>query len=88
MDAKSRACLIRHRRALERDIKTSYIMDCMVSDQVLTLQEEEKVKQQVESSMGFFVVCFFLFFFNFSRLLVCFMVLSKNYCCQSLLHYK
>uniref|UniRef100_A0A8C3LUH8 Apoptotic protease-activating factor 1 n=1 Tax=Chrysolophus pictus TaxID=9089 RepID=A0A8C3LUH8_CHRPC len=46
MDAKSRTCLIRHRQALEKDIKTSYIMDCMVSDQVLTLQEEEKVKQQ------------------------------------------
>lgn len=58
MDAKSRTCLIRHRQALEKDIKTSYIMDCMVSDQVLTLQEEEKVKQQVESS-GFFFDFFF-----------------------------
>ncbi|OXB76931.1 UNVERIFIED_CONTAM: hypothetical protein H355_002402 [Colinus virginianus] len=46
MDAKSRMCLIRNRQALEKDIKTSYIMDCMVADQVLTLQEEEEVKLQ------------------------------------------
>lgn len=37
-----------NRQALENDIKTSYIMDRMISDEVLTLQEEERVKQQVE----------------------------------------
>uniref|UniRef100_A0A8C2T297 Apoptotic protease-activating factor 1 n=1 Tax=Coturnix japonica TaxID=93934 RepID=A0A8C2T297_COTJA len=51
MDAKSRMCLIMNRQALEKDIKTSYIMDCMVADQVLTLQEEEKVKQQERAAM-------------------------------------
>ncbi|OWK63053.1 Apoptotic protease-activating factor 1 [Lonchura striata] len=35
-----------NRQALENDIKTSYIMDRMISDEVLTLQEEERVKQQ------------------------------------------
>ncbi|XP_062424374.1 apoptotic protease-activating factor 1 isoform X4 [Rhea pennata] len=46
MDVKSRNYLLLNRHALEKDIKTSYIMDHMIADQVLTLQEEEKVKQQ------------------------------------------
>ncbi|NXF44682.1 APAF factor, partial [Oceanites oceanicus] len=46
MDVKSRNYLLMNRQALEKDIKTSYIMDRMISDEVLTLQEEEKVKQQ------------------------------------------
>lgn len=48
MDVKSRNYLLMNRQALENDIKTSYIMDRMISDEVLTLQEEERVKQQVE----------------------------------------
>ncbi|NXW18482.1 APAF factor, partial [Circaetus pectoralis] len=46
MDVKSRNYLLTNRQALEKDIKTSYIMDRMISDEVLTLQEEERVKQQ------------------------------------------
>ncbi|XP_073183556.1 apoptotic protease-activating factor 1 isoform X13 [Lepidochelys kempii] len=46
MDVKSRNHLLLNHEALERDIKTSYIMDHMVADEVLTLQEEEKVKAQ------------------------------------------
>ncbi|XP_075564069.1 apoptotic protease-activating factor 1 isoform X6 [Pelecanus crispus] len=46
MDVKSRNYLLKNRQALEKDIKTSYIMDHMISDEVLTLQDEEKVKQQ------------------------------------------
>ncbi|RMC03227.1 hypothetical protein DUI87_20421 [Hirundo rustica rustica] len=46
MDVKSRNYLLMNRQALENDIKTSYIMDRMISDEVLTLQEEERVKQQ------------------------------------------
>ncbi|XP_077034841.1 apoptotic protease-activating factor 1 isoform X3 [Agelaius phoeniceus] len=46
MDVKSRNYLLMNRQALENDIKTSYIMDHMISDEVLTLQEEERVKQQ------------------------------------------
>lgn len=48
MDVKSRNHLLLNRLALERDIKTSYVMDHMITDQVLTLQEEEKVKAQVK----------------------------------------
>lgn len=67
MDVKSRNYLLMNRQALERDIKTSYIMDRMISDEVLTLQEEERVKQQVESTLLFiflvyshvFLFCFF-----------------------------
>uniref|UniRef100_A0A8C6G2J3 Apoptotic protease-activating factor 1 n=1 Tax=Moschus moschiferus TaxID=68415 RepID=A0A8C6G2J3_MOSMO len=46
MDAKARNCLLQHRQALERDIKTSYIMDHMISNGVLTVSEEEKVKNE------------------------------------------
>ncbi|XP_076967766.1 apoptotic protease-activating factor 1 isoform X5 [Tamandua tetradactyla] len=46
MDAKARNSLLQHREALERDIKTSYIMDHMISDGVLTVLEEEKVKNE------------------------------------------
>ncbi|XP_042848908.1 apoptotic protease-activating factor 1 isoform X2 [Panthera tigris] len=46
MDAKARNCLLQHREALEKDIKTSYIMDCMINDGVLTVSEEEKVKNE------------------------------------------
>uniref|UniRef100_A0A7N5KQ79 Apoptotic peptidase activating factor 1 n=1 Tax=Ailuropoda melanoleuca TaxID=9646 RepID=A0A7N5KQ79_AILME len=46
MDAKARNCLLQHREALERDIKTSYIMDRMINDGVLTVSEEEKVKNE------------------------------------------
>uniref|UniRef100_A0A8C2VC36 Apoptotic peptidase activating factor 1 n=1 Tax=Chinchilla lanigera TaxID=34839 RepID=A0A8C2VC36_CHILA len=46
MDAKARNCLLQHREALEKDIKTSYIMDHMISDGVLTISEEERVKNQ------------------------------------------
>uniref|UniRef100_A0A8C6Z945 Apoptotic protease-activating factor 1 n=1 Tax=Nothoprocta perdicaria TaxID=30464 RepID=A0A8C6Z945_NOTPE len=51
MDVKSRNYLLLNRQALEKDIKTSYIMDHMIADQVLTLQEEEKVKQQERAAM-------------------------------------
>ncbi|XP_044770663.1 apoptotic protease-activating factor 1 isoform X2 [Neomonachus schauinslandi] len=46
MDAKARNCLLQHREALEKDIKTSYIMDRMINDGVLTVLEEEKVKNE------------------------------------------
>lgn len=50
MDAKARNCLLQHRKALEKDIKTSYIMDCMISDGGLTISEEEKVRNEVKVS--------------------------------------
>lgn len=50
MDAKARNCLLQHREALEKDIKTSYIMDHMISAGVLTVSEEEKVKNEVKLS--------------------------------------
>ncbi|TFK03381.1 Apoptotic protease-activating factor 1 [Platysternon megacephalum] len=46
MDVKSRNHLLLNHEALVRDIKTSYVMDHMIADEVLTLQEEEKVKAQ------------------------------------------
>lgn len=64
MDAKARNCLLQHREALERDIKTSYIMDHMISNGVLTVSEEEKVKNEVKSSEA--ACAFFLIFKKFS----------------------
>ncbi|XP_068951171.1 apoptotic protease-activating factor 1 [Petaurus breviceps papuanus] len=46
MDAKARNCLLQHKEALERDIKTSYLMDHLISDRVLSLSEEEKIRVQ------------------------------------------
>uniref|UniRef100_A0A8U7NSN0 Apoptotic peptidase activating factor 1 n=1 Tax=Corvus moneduloides TaxID=1196302 RepID=A0A8U7NSN0_CORMO len=51
MDVRSRNYLLMNRQALENDIKTSYIMDHMISDEVLTLQEEERVRQQERAAM-------------------------------------
>ncbi|XP_042326099.1 apoptotic protease-activating factor 1 isoform X1 [Sceloporus undulatus] len=47
MDLKARSHLLQNCEALERDIKTSYIMDHMITDGVLTLQEEETVKSVI-----------------------------------------
>ncbi|XP_034982780.1 apoptotic protease-activating factor 1 isoform X1 [Zootoca vivipara] len=46
MDMMARSYLLQNCEALERDIKTSYIMDHMIADEALTLLEEEKVKAQ------------------------------------------
>lgn len=62
MDAKARNCLLQHREALEKDIKTSYIMDCMINDGVLTVSEEEKVKNEVKPSEAVFAIKFFFSF--------------------------
>uniref|UniRef100_A0A4W3IY60 Apoptotic protease-activating factor 1 n=1 Tax=Callorhinchus milii TaxID=7868 RepID=A0A4W3IY60_CALMI len=44
MEERTRSCLLRHRSALEQDIKTSYIMDHLISEDVLTVVDEQKVK--------------------------------------------
>uniref|UniRef100_A0A8C5MZN3 Apoptotic protease-activating factor 1 n=1 Tax=Leptobrachium leishanense TaxID=445787 RepID=A0A8C5MZN3_9ANUR len=49
MDEKPRSLLLQNREALAKDIRTSYIMDHMISDGILTLQEEESVKSQATS---------------------------------------
>nr|XP_056711153.1 apoptotic protease-activating factor 1 [Euleptes europaea] len=46
MDLDARSYLRQNFKSLERDIKTSYIMDHMIADEALTLQDEEKVKAQ------------------------------------------
>lgn len=42
-----RSCLLRARHKLEQDIKPTYLMDHMISDGVLTSDEEEKIRTQV-----------------------------------------
>lgn len=47
LDEASRSCLLRFRHRLEQDIKPSYLMDHMISDGVISVDEEEKVRIQV-----------------------------------------
>lgn len=47
LEERARSCLLRFRHKLEQDIKPSYLMDHMVSDGVLTVDEEEKIRTQV-----------------------------------------
>ncbi|XP_073694166.1 apoptotic protease-activating factor 1 [Garra rufa] len=43
MEERARSCLLRSKATLEQDIKASYLMDHMVSDGVLTNDEEARV---------------------------------------------
>ncbi|XP_072528597.1 apoptotic protease-activating factor 1 [Salminus brasiliensis] len=43
MEERARSCLLRSRGTLEQDIKASYLMDHMISDGVLTGDEEDRV---------------------------------------------
>lgn len=47
MEERARSCLLRSRPNLEADIKAAYLMDHMISDGVLTNDEEERVLQKV-----------------------------------------
>lgn len=46
---EERACssLLRFRARLEQDIEASYLMDHMISDGILSVDEEEKVNSKV-----------------------------------------
>jgi hypothetical protein len=82
MDAKARNCLLQYREALEKDIKTSYIMDHMISDGVLTISEEEKVKNEVKPTETE-AVCTFLKVFRISELIL----VATNLCCKHIYCY-
>lgn len=47
LEERSRSCLLRFRHKLEQDIKPSYLMDHMVSDGVLSIDEEEGISTLV-----------------------------------------
>lgn len=47
MEERARSCLLRSKTTLEQDIKASYLMDHMVSDGVLTNEEESRVLSKV-----------------------------------------
>lgn len=47
MEERARSCLLRSKATLEQDIKASYLMDHMVSDGVLTNDEEVTVRNKV-----------------------------------------
>uniref|UniRef100_A0A3Q2U2A1 Apoptotic protease-activating factor 1 n=1 Tax=Fundulus heteroclitus TaxID=8078 RepID=A0A3Q2U2A1_FUNHE len=46
LEERARSNLLRQRHKLEQDIKPQYLMDHMISDGVMTVQEEEKVRVQ------------------------------------------
>ncbi|XP_070709625.1 apoptotic protease-activating factor 1 [Pempheris klunzingeri] len=46
LEERARSCLLRFRHRLEQDIKPSYLMDHMISDGVLTDDEEERIRNQ------------------------------------------
>ncbi|XP_075886199.1 apoptotic protease-activating factor 1 isoform X2 [Nelusetta ayraudi] len=46
LEERARSCLLRFRHKLEEDIKPAYLMDHMISDGVLTVDEEEKIRTQ------------------------------------------
>ncbi|XP_066447490.1 apoptotic protease-activating factor 1 isoform X1 [Eleutherodactylus coqui] len=46
MDERAKSLLLQNRAALAKDIRSSYIMDHMISDGVITSQEEETVKNK------------------------------------------
>lgn len=47
LEEGARSSLLRFRHKLEQDIKPSYLMDHLISDGVLTVDEEERIKTQV-----------------------------------------
>uniref|UniRef100_A0A8C9YX34 Apoptotic protease-activating factor 1 n=1 Tax=Sander lucioperca TaxID=283035 RepID=A0A8C9YX34_SANLU len=46
LEEGARSCLLRFRHRLEQDIKPSYLMDHMISDGVLTVDEEERISNK------------------------------------------
>ncbi|XP_056132484.1 apoptotic protease-activating factor 1 [Lampris incognitus] len=46
MEEGALSCLLRSRAILEQDIKAAYLMDHMITDGVLTVDEEERIKNQ------------------------------------------
>ncbi|KAM6895528.1 apoptotic protease-activating factor 1 [Xenentodon cancila] len=44
MEEGARSCLLRFRHRLEQDIKPTYLMDHMISDCVITVDEEDKIR--------------------------------------------
>lgn len=47
MEERARSCLLRSKGTLEQDIKASYLMDHMISDGVLSNDEEAMVLSKV-----------------------------------------
>ncbi|XP_068162844.1 apoptotic protease-activating factor 1 isoform X1 [Antennarius striatus] len=46
LEERARSCLLRLRHKLEQDIKPSYLMDHMMSDGVLSVDEEQRIRTQ------------------------------------------
>uniref|UniRef100_A0A7N6BWL2 CARD domain-containing protein n=1 Tax=Anabas testudineus TaxID=64144 RepID=A0A7N6BWL2_ANATE len=52
LEEGARSCLLRCRHRLEEDIKPPYLMDHMISDGVMTVDEEERITTQVNQAVS------------------------------------
>ena len=57
MEERARSTLLRSRASLEEDIKAAYLMDHMITDGVLTGDEEGRVLSKVGVPVSYVCVC-------------------------------
>lgn len=68
LEEGARSCLLRVRHRLEQDIKPSYLMDHMISDGVMTVDEEERIRNQVSQEEKYCILePFFIYLASFSE---------------------
>lgn len=60
LEERARSCLLRFRHKLEQDIKPSDLMDHMISDGVLSVDEEERISTLVSLFLNHMIAVFFL----------------------------
>lgn len=58
LDERARACLLTSRHKLEEIMKPAYLMDHMISDEAITVEEEDMIANQVSLFTMFFYFVF------------------------------
>lgn len=65
LEERARSCLLRFRQKLEQDIKPSYLMDHMISDGVLSVDEEKRISALVSLFLNEMITVFVSFCYWF-----------------------
>lgn len=65
LEERARSCLLRFRQKLEQDIKPSYLMDHMISDGVLSIDEEKRINALVSFFLNHMMTVFVGFYYWF-----------------------
>lgn len=65
LEERARSCLLRFRQKLEQDIKPSYLMDHMISDGVLSIDEEKRISALVSLFLNHMITVFVGFHYWF-----------------------